>query len=49
MGLLMGPFVPKEGPKVPCLGAMSIRWHPMGPKWHETEDVKNKLLSPQKF
>ena len=49
MGLLLGPLGPKEGPKVPCLGAIGIRWHPMGPKWHESEDVKNRLLSPPKF
>ena len=40
----MGPVDPKEGPKVPCLGAMGIsRWYPMGPKWHMSEEVKTNL------
>ena len=49
MGLLLGPLGPKEGPKVPCLGAMGIRWYPMGPKWHKSEEVKNQIFKPQKI
>ena len=49
MGLLLGPLGPKEGPKVPCLGAMGIRWYPMGPKWHKSEVVKNQIFKPQKI
>ena len=49
MGLWMGPFGPKEGPKVPCLGAMGIRWYPMGPRWHKLEDVKKQIFKPQNF
>ena len=45
----MGPFGLKEGPKVPCLGAMGIRWYPMGPKWHKLEDVKKQIFKPQKI
>ena len=49
MGLWLGPFGPKEGPKVPCLGAMGIRWYPMGPKWHNSEEDKNQIFKPQKI
>ena len=50
-GCLVGSlFGPKEGPNVPCLGAMGIRWCPMGPRWHKSQRrLKTKFLSPQKF
>ena len=44
MGLRLGPFGPKEGPKVPCLGAMGIRWNPMGPKPWVARDI-NKVFA----
>ena len=47
MGLRLGPFGPKEGPNFACLGAMGIRWNPMGPKWHKSEEVKNQIFKPQ--
>ena len=48
MGVWLGPFGPKEGPNVPCLGAMGIRWYPIGPKWHKSEDVKKQIFKPHK-
>ena len=28
---------------------MGIRWYPMGPKWHKSEDVKKQIFKPQKI
>merc|ERR1712242_479403 len=43
MGLRLKTF----GPNFPCLGAMGIRWNPMGPKRHKSEEVKNQIFKPQ--